>query len=65
MKRFSLILMLFLSFFLVGCGGQSSPLTKAEMAEKYGMTMDEMDEMSEAAARMNMPLEEHMKMMEE
>lgn len=57
--------MLIVSFVLVGCGGQSAPMTKQEMADKYGMTMDEMDEMSEAAARMNMTLEEHMKMMEE
>ena len=45
-----------------GCG-DSQPMTEAEQAEKYGMTLEEYQEMKEAAARMNMSIEEHMKMM--
>ncbi len=48
-----------LSFALAGCG--SAPTSDAEMAAKYGMTMEEYQEQKEAAARMNMSVEDHLK----
>jgi predicted small lipoprotein YifL len=47
-------------FAIAGCG--QAPLTEAEQAEQYGMTIDEYQEVKDAAARMNMTVEEHMNM---
>ncbi len=65
MKTALTVLSLSLVLFVTACSGASQPLTKEEQAQKYNITVEEMDEMSAAAARMNMSLEDHMKMMEE
>jgi predicted small lipoprotein YifL len=41
----------------------SKPLTEQDQAAKYGMSMQEYKEQKEAAARMNMNMEDHMKTM--
>ncbi len=46
---------------LTACSGEE-PMTEAEQAESMGMTMEEYQETKEAAARMNMSVEEHMNM---
>jgi uncharacterized protein YcfL len=48
-------------FILVSCGSEQ-PLTEAEQAESYNMTIEEYKETKDAAARMNMTVEEHMNM---
>ena len=64
MKKTILALILSLSLVtLSACGNQEQPLTEKQQAEKYNMTMEEYQEMKEAAARMNMSIEEHMKML--
>lgn len=47
---------------LSACGKQQA-LTDEQMAEKYNMTAEEFQEMKEAASRMNMSIDDHMKMM--
>lgn len=62
----SIISALFLSlslFVFTGCSS-NEPLSDTEIAEKYNMSDEELQEMKEAAARMNMSIDEHMKMME-
>ncbi len=49
----------FVVVLLVGCGAK--PMTEADMAKKYGMSMEEFQEQKEAAARMNMSVEDHLK----
>lgn len=44
------------------CGNNEAPLTEAEQAASYGLTMDEYQEQKEAAARMGMTVEEHLNM---
>lgn len=46
-----------------GCSGNNAPLTEEQQAAEHGMTLEEYKETKEAAARMNMTMEEHMKMM--
>jgi predicted small lipoprotein YifL len=66
MKKSILLLMLPLlaTLFLAGCGSQQ-PLTEQEQATNYGWTLEEYRENKQAAARMNMTIEEHVKMLEE
>lgn len=47
---------------LTGCAESQMPMTEKEMAEKYGLTLEEYKENKEAAARMNMTIEEHLNM---
>ena len=57
-----LISIAFVSIFaigIVGCG--KKPMTEADMAKSYGLSMEEFQEQKEAAARMNMSIEDHMK----
>ena len=61
MKKFLLVsLLLVATLWLASCGSEA-PLTEAEQAEKYNMSTAEYKEMKDAAARMNMTIEEHMK----
>lgn len=60
----TLLITLFL-FVITGCGGAEETMSEADMAAEHNMTEEEMQEMKEAAARMNMSLEDHMKMMGE
>lgn len=46
---------------LSACSSKS--LTEQDQAAKYGMSMEEYKEQKEAAARMNMTIEDHMKTM--
>ncbi len=45
---------------LAGCG--SKPMTDADMAKKFGFTLEEFQEQKEIAARMNMSIEDHLGM---
>ena len=58
-KLLPIAFVLTIAVVLVGCGSQ--PMTEADMAKKYGMSMEEFQEQKEAAARMNMSVEDHMK----
>jgi len=62
MKKVLLVSLLVLSTVLLASCGWEAPLTEAQQAEKYNMTTTEYKEMKDAAARMNMTIDEHMKM---
>ena len=64
MKKIVLIVsLLIMSVLLASCGNSSDgPLTEAEQAEKYGMSVAEFKEQKDAAARMNMTIEQHLNM---
>ena len=59
-KLLPIAFVLTIAVVLVGCG--SAPMTEADMAKKYGMSMEEFQEQKEAAARMNMSIDDHLKM---
>ncbi len=48
--------------FLAGCAS-NAPLTEEQQAEQYGMTVERYREEKQAAARMNMSWDEHVKML--
>jgi uncharacterized protein YceK len=48
--------------FLAGCSS-SNPLTEAQQAQQYGMTVEMYREEKQAAARMNMNFDDHIKML--
>lgn len=50
-------------FLLVGCGSQE-PMTEAEQAAEYNMTVEQYRSEKRAAARMNMNWEDHIKMLQ-
>lgn len=58
------VLPLLTILFLAGCG-TSQPMNEAEQAASYDMSVQEYQEMKQAAARMNMSVEEHLKMMDD
>jgi hypothetical protein len=63
MKKVLLVsLLLVATLGLASCGNLEAPLTEAEQAEKYNMSVTEYKEMKNAAAQMNMTIEDHMKM---
>lgn len=64
MKKFLSSSLLLSAFFLTACGSQA-PMTEEEQAAQYGITVERFREEKKAAARMNMSLEEHMKMLDE
>jgi major membrane immunogen (membrane-anchored lipoprotein) len=59
MKKLQIAFVAVFTVLLAGCG--SAPMTDADMAAKYGMTQEEFQEQKEAAARMNMSIEDHLK----
>ena len=62
MKKTILTITLLLSLVLLwSCFKSEAPLTEAEQAEKYNLTTEQYKEMKDAAARMNMTIDEHMK----
>lgn len=63
MKKLFSSTLLFSLLFLTACG--SGPMTEEEQAAKYGLTVEAFREEKKAAARMNMDLDVHMKMLEE
>ena len=56
----SLLALTLTSLSLVGCG--QPPMTDADMAKQYGFSVEEFQEQKEAAARMNMTIEDHLNM---
>ena len=58
MQKLSLVFIFAFAFLLTACGQQ--PITEAEMAASYGLSMEEFQEQKEAAARMNMSIEDHL-----
>jgi uncharacterized cupredoxin-like copper-binding protein len=66
MKKLLIVLTLIGStLFLAACGNKQAPMTEAEQAASYGLSMSEYQEQKEAAARMGMTVEEHLKMEED
>lgn len=62
-KTTAIIAWAFMLVLLASCGGASEgPLTEAQQAEQYGMSVAEFKEQKDAAARMNMTIEDHLKM---
>lgn len=59
MKKLQIAFVAAFTLLLAGCG--SAPMTDADMASDYGMSMEEFQEQKEAAARMNMSIEDHLK----
>lgn len=59
MKNLQIAFVAAFTLFLAGCN--SAPITDADLASKYGMSMEEFQEQKEAAARMNMAIEDHLK----
>ena len=63
MKKIVLIMaLLAMSLLLASCGNSEGPLTEAQQAEKYGLSVEEFKEQKDAAARMNMTIEQHLNM---
>ncbi len=63
MKKIAILSILSLPLItLTGCTNNNAPMTDAEMAKQQGMTMQEFKETKSAAARMNMTINEHVKM---
>jgi len=60
MKKSLIAFVLLASVALVGCG--QKPMTDADMASQYGLSLEEYQEQKEAAARMNMSIEDHLNM---
>ncbi|HEY5714491.1 MAG TPA: hypothetical protein VIT68_04020 [Candidatus Gracilibacteria bacterium] len=60
MKNLVIAFVLSFCFLLTGCG--QKPMTDADMAQKYGLSLEEYQEQKEAAARMNMNIEDHLNM---
>lgn len=60
MKTLSITFLSLMAFTLVGCG--QKPMTDADMAAQYNLSIEEFQEQKEAAARMNMSIEEHLNM---
>ena len=63
MKKFYSSLLLLSLVFLSACAAEA-PMTEEQQAESYGITVEEFQVQKRAAARMNMGIEEHMKMIE-
>jgi hypothetical protein len=63
MKTFIFTLLFTTTLLLSACSDNTMPLTDSEMAAEHNMTMEEFKENKSAAARMNMTIEEHFKML--
>jgi predicted small lipoprotein YifL len=59
-KPLSLLALSITAISLAGCG--QTPMTDADMAAQYGFSIEEFQEQKEAAARMNMSIEDHLNM---
>jgi hypothetical protein len=59
MKTFLVISILVISLLLSACGTEKKPLTEAEKAAEKGVTIEDYKKMKEAAARMNMSVDQH------
>ena len=58
MKTLSIAFLSLVALTLVGCS--EKPMTDADMAAQYGLSLEEFQEQKEAAARMNMSIEDHL-----
>ena len=63
MKKVFIVFVLISALFLTGCSAER-PLTDEEKAAKYGLTMEQYNDMKDAAARMGMNVDDHLKMLE-
>ncbi|MBT4119850.1 MAG: hypothetical protein HOG89_02065 [Candidatus Peribacter sp.] len=63
MKKFLSPLLVLSILLVTGCASDV-PMTEEQQAAKYGITVEEFRSEKRAAARMNMSLEEHMKMLD-
>lgn len=63
MKKFLSPLLVLSILFLTACASEA-PMTEEQQAAKYGITVEKFRSEKRAAARMNMGIEEHMKMMD-
>lgn len=61
MKKLFTVFVFTFAIVLAGCNGK--PMSETDMAQEYGLTMEEFQEQKEAAARMNMSIEDHLKNM--
>lgn len=61
-KLLLISILLVATLWLASCGSTEAPLTESQQAEKYNMDTTEYKETKDAAARMNMTVEDHMKM---
>lgn len=62
MRKFLSTLTLLSVVLLAGCSS-NQPLTEEQQAAEYGMTIERYREEKQAAARMNMSWDEHVKML--
>ena len=60
MKTLSLTVLSLSALTLTACS--DAPMTDADMAAQYGYSVEEFQEQKEAAARMNMSIEDHLNM---
>lgn len=64
MKKFAVLSLIILStLLLASCADKDEPLTEAEQAASYWLSVEEFKEQKAAAAQMNMSIEDHMKHM--
>jgi uncharacterized protein YceK len=61
-RKFVPTLLVLFIILLAGCASDK-PLTEAEQAQQYGMTVEMYRQKKQAAARMNMSWDEHVKML--
>lgn len=62
MRKFLSTITLLSIVLLTGCASDA-PLTEEQQAAEYGMTVEEYRQEKQAAARMNMSWDEHVKML--
>ena len=62
MKTFLTTLTILSAITLLTACGETKPLTEEEQAKQYGMTLQQYKEQKQAAARMNMNMDEHVSM---
>ncbi len=60
MKTLSITFLSLLVLMLTGCG--QTPVTDADLAAKYNLSLEEFQEQKEAAARMGMDIKDHLNM---
>lgn len=60
MKNLRIVPVFVFALFLIGCG--EPPMTDVDIATKYNLSLEEYQEQKEAAARMNMTIEDHLNM---
>lgn len=64
MKKLIFTIILISTVVLAGCNTETALTTDQEKAQKYGLTLQEYQEQKEAAARMGMNVDDHLKALE-